>query len=130
MWIEYFVLLPAIVLHELGHYIGYKLFGYESSIKFKWWGIEMGKNCYPKLILWKAYVVTLLGVIVGFVYLLLVDVSQEVLLIYFIMSIVDINNIIQILSFGKEYKDKSLIMIARIELDKFEKEQKRKQELR
>jgi len=64
--IKYLILLfGAIVFHEIGHYILYRLYGYTPSINFKWYGIVIGENVYQKIRLDRYFFILIAGPILG-----------------------------------------------------------------
>lgn len=59
--------LVAIPLHEFGHYIGFKLYGYTPKIEFKWrkGTIEIGKNVRYNMTEKATYFMLLMGIFLG-----------------------------------------------------------------
>jgi len=121
---EWILLIPAILIHELGHYVGFRMFGYKPKIQIKWYGILIGENCFFKLNPLQAYLVSIMGIISG---LIILWSFSELVYIYLIMSSIDIVNILSILSFPRErYK---LTMLENIKLNISDLESKLKKEL-
>jgi hypothetical protein len=99
------ILVVALILHEAGHYIAYRFYGYKPTIKFRWWGIEIGDNVIYEMKPKQIYFVAWMGILFGFIPLYA---AQSLILIYFFMCMFDFVLIINLLSLPKEQwtKDK------------------------
>lgn len=104
--IEYIYLLLSIPIHELGHYIGYRICKQKPNIKLKWFGIIIGSNVYDKLNVREALLVNYYGIFFGFLFLYFL-VSNNILLIYLLLCCIDIVNIISLIEVFK-YKKETL----------------------
>ena len=100
-WMFFIWFVPQIFLHELGHYVGFRMFNIKPKISFKWWGIQIGeqKDLF-KLKPFEFGFVTWIGVISGFVYTILF--GQMYVLIYLIMCGVDLMNMYYVIK-AKRY---------------------------
>jgi hypothetical protein len=98
--------IPAIIIHELGHYLAYRYFGFKPSIKFKWYGILLGENVFHKAKPYQAYLITITGILAGLPFVVHDD---SLLVVYLFICMIDFVIILNILSIPKEFKDKPLI---------------------
>jgi len=120
--IEYLILIPMIIIHELGHYLGFKIFNFNPVIKFTWWGISIGENCFHKLKPLHGFIVAYMGIVFGLLPLLFFNGIQNVIIVYMFMCIIDFVTIIGIMNIEKKHINLTLWEINLIEL----KEQKNK----
>jgi len=110
------ILIIAIIIHELGHYLCFISFNIYPKISLKWWGIAMGESKdFKNLIPLQYYFLNISGILYGAVVLQYFNVSYEIWLIYIIMSGVDISNIIGILQIDKSMKKLTLKEIQNIQ---------------
>jgi len=116
-WINIILLVIALIVHELGHYVAYRLIGKKPDIKFKWYGILIGENIWYSLKPFEAYIVSIAGIITGF---FIVMNNYELTLIYFLMCCIDIVNIISIIGIEKKYKKLTLLEINKLQLKELE----------
>ena len=116
-WINIILLVIALIVHELGHYIAYRIIGKKPDVKFKWYGILIGENVWHSLKPLEAYIVSIAGIITGF---LIVMNNYELTLIYFIMCCIDIVNIISVIGIEKKYKKLTLLEINKLQLQELE----------
>lgn len=82
-------ILPTIFLHELGHYVAYRLFGIKPKIKFHWWGLSIGEiKDYFVLAPYKVYFIGASGIVAGMIY---TSVFNDILynLLYILISMID-----------------------------------------
>jgi len=86
IWIIWF--FPCIFLHELGHYVGFRMFGIRPKIELKWWGVFIGesKDLF-KMNQWQFGFVGYLGILSGFIYTIIF--GEVVMLIYIMMCFID-----------------------------------------
>ena len=89
------VLITAAIVHEIGHYVAYRFFGYKPDIRIKWYGVLIGENIWHRVTCQHAVIILLAGFLAGLPVVLFNDVT---LAIYILMSMVDLVNIITILS--------------------------------
>ena len=101
---SWLIFIPVLIIHELGHYIMYLLNGYKPSVKFHWWGVEIGNDIFYKLNPSELFIVTFSGVMFGFFPLLFFG-SYEFFLIYLVMCSIDITTMINMFSLGLDKKD-------------------------
>ena len=59
-WINIILLVIALIVHELGHYVAYRLIGKKPNIRFKWYGINIGENIWHSLRPFEAYIVSII----------------------------------------------------------------------
>jgi len=116
-WINIILLVIALIVHELGHYAAYRLIGKKPNVKFKWYGILIGENVWYSLKPFEAYIVSIAGIIAGF---LIIINNYELTLIYFLMCCIDIVNIISIVDIEKKYKKLTLLEINKLQLQELE----------
>lgn len=103
------ILLIAIVVHELGHYLSFLSFGINPRIALKWWGISIGEpKDFANMNILKYYFLNISGILWGAVVLQYFSASQELWLIYIIMSGIDINNIVQLFGIDKDLRKLTL----------------------
>ena len=62
---EIILWLAVIVLHELGHYGAFRLYGYRPVFNLRWFGIQIGSNCLPACTLLEIYFISFAGVFMG-----------------------------------------------------------------
>lgn len=120
MWIDYLPLLIAIPLHELGHYIGYRIFNYKPSLRFTPYGILIGENVHLDLKPIQAYIITVLGILAGYFYLWFLHGPIEVVFLYFVLCSIDIVNIINIFNVKKEWMQMNFLEISKLQLKEME----------
>lgn len=97
--IDYLLLLLQIPIHELGHFIGFIIFGIVPRFRVTWWlAIFIGEKESLKLRAWQLYFVSWLGILSGLLFLILFNVSVSTYLIYFIMCCFDFITIFSVLS--------------------------------
>lgn len=109
-------LLTAVILHELGHYVAYRGFGFKPSIRFtKFGSIYMGENVINKIKSSHLGFTAYMGIIAGLPVVLF---STELTLIYLLISLFDINIIINVLSMDKEDLNDLFINVQKKEIDK------------
>jgi len=65
----FWLVLGVIVLaaHEIGHYMGYRLFGKFPSIQFKGFNLLMGADVIGELRGWQVAIISLTGIFAGFI---------------------------------------------------------------
>lgn len=108
MLADWMALVISWIPHEFGHYIGFRLFGFKPKIKVRWWGFEIGKDCWPRMYPLQAYLTSFFGILAGYAYLALIPAPLDIILIYFVMCTFDITNIFQILTIPKELMKRKL----------------------
>lgn len=113
---EILIWIPVIIFHELGHWIGYKIFKFKPNIKLKWYGILIGENCYMETTPISAYIINGLGIMFGYLILIMNNSPIEWILFYFVMCSIDIVNILNILQTPKSQKNMTIREIAIIQL--------------
>ena len=101
----------AVVVHEFGHYVGFRMFGIKPKIKFKWWGIGMTHPNYYRLAPFQVFLITLLGVYTGYEVIYFADYS--LMIPYLLACLIDITDIIRMFPwlFHKRYCTMSVIDI-------------------
>ena len=117
--------LIAVLVHELGHYLSYRAFRVKPDIKLTWFGaIMIGGNVYAKLTPIKAYIVSLSGVLWGMPVLAYFGATTELWLVYFLVSGIDLLNMIQLLDIPKKWKDKTLLEISELQIQELKEKYK------
>ena len=81
------VFLFSIVIHELGHYIAYRIFGFKPIFKFRWWGISIGDNCFIFLNHFQSIFIIFAGVLSGYVVIYWLPLYYKI--IYFFACLID-----------------------------------------
>jgi hypothetical protein len=89
-------LVPAFVVHELGHYITAWLFGARPYFEIKWWGVSVSSHYFYRMRLWEYAFVLFAGIILGFPFAAMSG-SGEIILLYFLMSCIDISQLLNII---------------------------------
>lgn len=103
---EYFLIfLIVVIVHELGHYVGFRLFGHKPKIRFTWFGIVIGENCVMKLTPIQLYAVSFFGIIAG---VPIVMFDNILLLAYLISCSIDITNMIFVIGMKAKHMKKPL----------------------
>ena len=115
--INIILLVIALIVHELGHYVAYRVIGKKPDVKLKWYGILIGENVWHSLKPFEAYIVSIAGIIAGF---FIVMNNYELTLIYFVMCCSDIVNIISVIGIEKNYKKLTLLEINKLQLQELE----------
>jgi len=102
-----FLLLYGFIIfvHELGHYLAYRFYGFKPDLKFNSVAILIGENVMYLLTLKQFLIVGLSGVLAGLVPLLLFASPLGLwLLLYLIVCGIDLLSIVYIISNSK-FKD-------------------------
>jgi len=60
-----FAITVIIIIHELGHYLIFKWYGYNPKIKIKWWGILMGEELVDNIRLHHIQRIRVVGIFTG-----------------------------------------------------------------
>ena len=119
-YLALFYLLIVIVVHEFGHYIAFRIFGFKPTFRVTWWGaILIGENCHYKPNPKQMIVIALSGILLGLIPLILLIPSNEFLRWLFIygvlMSGLDWISIYQVTTYTLRYssfnQDESLGLI-------------------
>jgi len=121
-WLIIVWFFPAIILHELGHYVAYRLFGIKPKIKITFWWFFIGeqKDTF-KLKPAQFGLIGISGIFTGLIYT--IPFGETYLFIYFIMCSLDILNIYFCLK-AKNWKKSHgdfLIHMLKKEADNLEK---------
>lgn len=97
-------LILVIPIHELGHYITYRLFGIIPKVEIKWWGVAIGSpEDYFILTPSQASSIALGGILPGLFFTTIVMTDFWVL-IYLLMSVMDIYIMIIAVQYWKRKK--------------------------
>lgn len=110
------IFIIATIVHEFGHWIGFKLFKYSPNIKFHWYGISVGDNCFFALSVKEALITTLLGILFGYAIIGFAFTDPSYILIYLLVCAVDITNAIMLLSIKPKDFNTPLLIIYEQEL--------------
>ena len=114
------VMIGTIIIHELGHYIGFRIFKMKPKFKITWIGISCGAKIYHRLKPLQFFVVLWMGILSGYFFLMVFDPHINLLFFYLLISSIDIYNIMWIMSLKKESIDKPLIWTYKKEIDEME----------
>ena len=75
----YFLLI--VIVHELGHIIGFVIFRKKPIIKIRWWGVSVSCKGYYHLAPVKIYLIAILGVLAPLPFIL-----DEIMMLYILVS--------------------------------------------
>lgn len=116
------VWISVIFLHELGHYMAFRFNGYKPSIKFKWYGINIGENIKYRVKVVQMIICLYCGIYLGIIPLFLVSNTVDIVpfFIYFAMCGIDIINLIVIMTTKEVKKDSTMADFAYIQLKKLQ----------
>jgi len=71
MELDWFLIIPlmlSIPIHELGHYIAYRYYGYKPTLRLTWWGaIFIGENVYKRIPLNQMKYIAIAGPLAGLI---------------------------------------------------------------
>ncbi len=92
---EWIVLLLSIPIHELGHYIAFRILGYKPDIKLSFGAILIGENVLMKVKAKEIIMIALAGILAGLSFLFIFNISSnkistEIIYLYFILCMIDI----------------------------------------
>lgn len=89
-WYWWFV---AIMLHEIGHWVGFKIFGYKAKIMPSHLGMITGMITYcedgDKMLVWQSILMYFNGIAWGYVVLLFNKIELAEHFIYYVICTVD-----------------------------------------
>lgn len=100
-----------VIIHELGHILGYYIFNIHPTIEMKWYGkVEIGKKEMNKLKLSEFGFIAWFGIFTGALVIFVSPYSNDNLLwfVYILSCWFDINNIIEIITLPKEILNKKV----------------------
>ena len=110
-----FVFLLAIPVHECGHWIGYRLFGFKPTLRLTKWGIlYIGENIFYYVKAKQMLLISYLGILFGYVFLYFVTLPSNrttIIVGYLFACIIDINWLI--ILFGVKDKNLTILEITR-----------------
>lgn len=95
--IDILIFIAAIVVHELGHYIAFRIYGYNPSISFKAGGIIIGNNCIFKMNNRQVILTSALGIAFGAGPLIIYGASCLTWLVYIFCSSQDSSILLNLL---------------------------------
>lgn len=87
---EIFFFVFVLCIHELGHYVGFRIFGYRPDFGFRFGNIYVGTNVFPELTIRQAFIVTLLGILFGLLPVLMFEHNLMWCFLYYILCTIDI----------------------------------------
>lgn len=93
--------IPTILLHELGHWIGFRIFGLKPKIKLINLGIAIQNKNQDELLVWQNIVIYSMGIIFGIFVLILGNADIYDYFIYYVISTVDFAFIFIAIVIGK-----------------------------
>ena len=109
------VFIFTIIIHEIGHIIGFYIIGLKPKIKFKWYAIRISNEYLAFRTPIEIFFINLLGVWTGLVYLLFFN-NNILYVAYFFASLFDISQTILILFSGKLFSRLSYFEIMQEDL--------------
>jgi len=119
--ISVLILSIGSLIHEFGHYFAYLFFKKNPSIKFKYGAIIIGENNYHSLSPLQALIINISGILFGLIFFLIIK-NIYLIFIYLICCCIDITNIFSLIPYlKKEFKNKTILDIYEIKLNKLKK---------
>jgi len=103
IWFVIWGALITVLAHELGHWLGFQIFGINPKVKFTWWGIQVGNerdvfSLSPR----QYFVVILAGVLIGLVeFYLWFGNDYYLLAVYLVVCSVDFGQMIGLQTLDK-----------------------------
>lgn len=92
----------SVIVHELGHYVAFRLFGYKPNIKINIVGIVVGENVWLKTKAIHAFLIYFAGVFVGLIPLIAYDQTTPIFMVtYVLVSSFDIVGMLGLISLPK-----------------------------
>lgn len=88
------IMLFSHIIHEFGHWVAYKAYGYSPSVKIKWSGTHIGDNIGYLITPKQSIVITTLGILTGLLPLFIFSLPIGWFFIYIVSCSVDIADII------------------------------------
>jgi len=113
-----FVLL--VVIHELGHMIMAKALGYRTRLRFRWYAILVDIDDMKRMTPRQSFLIANAGILSGGFFLVLIDASFELMLIYIIMCFIDFNIVYDAVRLDKRYRDTPFPTLMRLQADELE----------
>jgi len=112
----FLLFILAILVHELGHYVSYRLCRRKAFFKFNWWGIEAECEDRLTLTLRQYFWIGISGVSWG---LIIISFSNDAntILVYLLACCIDFSIIFQIIQVPK--KDRSMTLFEHSEKEYF-----------
>jgi hypothetical protein len=101
------IFILAIIVHELGHYLGYKLAKRKPFFQFKWYLIYAECENRLTLTLKQYFSIGLLGISFGLIVISFTN-DSIFILTYLLACCIDFSIIFEILSVPKEERDMTL----------------------
>jgi hypothetical protein len=108
----------GIIVHELGHYVAFRLFGHKPDVKFTWYGILVGQNVWYDVTIFQSYIISLAGVLSGWYFF---SYSQYMTTLYVGMCCIDFTNILSAIDTKKSRMKWTLWKNAEYEYKKLAK---------
>ena len=104
--LEYLIIwIFVILIHEIGHYIAYRLYGIKPKIKITFLKISIESEKIFKLKTYQVLLIAISGIYTGFIFLWLIKANDFMFFIYLCSLFLDINLIILLFEL-KKYKEK------------------------
>jgi hypothetical protein len=114
------IMLLAMGIHEVGHWVAFCFYGIKAKLGFYWFGPVIGKDdarLYA-LPLRHSFRIYLMGVLWGAFYLSLYNPPISINLIYLLMCSMDIANMLQLYEFIRKHKgDRTITVIDASEIE-------------
>ncbi len=111
------IFISIVIIHELGHYIAFRLYGYKPSLKLRLAGLFIGENVIMRITRLNTAIIALAGVMAGLIPIMLLNLNREWYLIYMIMCSQDL---VIILDVNKKNYKKTNLQILKDYVAKYE----------
>lgn len=107
-----------VVVHEFGHWLAYRYFGYKPSVRLTCFGVVlMGENVFLWLSPIQAYVIYLAGILLGWIPVILSG-DSTLGIAYVFACIIDFVGLLKLLSLGMKAfnSNKPLLVLEQDEI--------------
>lgn len=95
----------VIVIHELGHYLGFLMYKIPARLEIKWWGLQFDKSTVLNSSVNEKLVIALMGIFLGWTAVLFFNLSN---FIYWVMCIVDLTALLLYVFIKPKYWNEKL----------------------
>ena len=112
------MIIFLVIIHELGHYLVNRYYGYKTSVKYSWTSITLGENLLNKEPIYVMVISWFMGILFGLIYLILIDAELIFIFAYLIACNIDIYGILSFLKYSikRETRNKTQYEICKQEL--------------
>lgn len=111
--IDFLIFIPAIVFHELGHYLAYRYYGYKPDLKFSKGTFWIGDNITHSIKVKEMKWITWSGIILGLPFIMF---DIYFILVYAVMCCVDISHLISYSQVKPEHVNKTTLEVAELQI--------------